>query len=71
MKKTGTKKQALLTNYKPEPHVRRLPSVSTTLATPLSILCPSLVGCLSFSHAIGTQRDTRMAEARWSNMSAP
>uniref|UniRef100_A0A5K3FBZ3 Uncharacterized protein n=1 Tax=Mesocestoides corti TaxID=53468 RepID=A0A5K3FBZ3_MESCO len=33
--------------------------------------CPSLVGCLSYSHAIGMQRNTRLAEARWSNMSAP
>uniref|UniRef100_A0A5K3FNC8 Uncharacterized protein n=1 Tax=Mesocestoides corti TaxID=53468 RepID=A0A5K3FNC8_MESCO len=33
--------------------------------------CPSLVGCLTFSHAIGTQRDTGLAAARWSNMSAP
>uniref|UniRef100_A0A5K3EYB6 Ovule protein n=1 Tax=Mesocestoides corti TaxID=53468 RepID=A0A5K3EYB6_MESCO len=43
--------QALLTNHKPEPHVRRLPSASTTSPQ----LCPSLVGCSSFSHAIGTQ----------------
>uniref|UniRef100_A0A5K3ETZ2 MPN domain-containing protein n=1 Tax=Mesocestoides corti TaxID=53468 RepID=A0A5K3ETZ2_MESCO len=33
--------------------------------------CPSLVGCLPFPHAIGSQRDTGLAEARWSNMSAP
>uniref|UniRef100_A0A5K3FP60 Receptor protein serine/threonine kinase n=1 Tax=Mesocestoides corti TaxID=53468 RepID=A0A5K3FP60_MESCO len=32
---------------------------------------PSLVGCLPFPHAIGSQRDTGLAEARWSNMSAP
>uniref|UniRef100_A0A5K3FXY0 Pecanex-like protein n=1 Tax=Mesocestoides corti TaxID=53468 RepID=A0A5K3FXY0_MESCO len=32
--------------------------------------CPSLVGCLTSSHAIGTQRDTGLAEAKWSNMSA-
>uniref|UniRef100_A0A5K3G262 SH3 domain-containing protein n=1 Tax=Mesocestoides corti TaxID=53468 RepID=A0A5K3G262_MESCO len=34
-------------------------------------LCPSPVGCLSFPHAIGSQRATGLAAARWSNMSAP
>uniref|UniRef100_A0A5K3FKB8 NARG2_C domain-containing protein n=1 Tax=Mesocestoides corti TaxID=53468 RepID=A0A5K3FKB8_MESCO len=33
--------------------------------------CPSLVGCLPFPHAIGSQRDTGLAAARSSNMSAP
>uniref|UniRef100_A0A5K3EMV5 Uncharacterized protein n=1 Tax=Mesocestoides corti TaxID=53468 RepID=A0A5K3EMV5_MESCO len=33
--------------------------------------CPSLAGCLSSLHAIGTQRDAGLAAARWSNMSAP
>uniref|UniRef100_A0A5K3G3C0 Ovule protein n=1 Tax=Mesocestoides corti TaxID=53468 RepID=A0A5K3G3C0_MESCO len=37
-------------------------------AAPLS--CPSLVDCLSFSHAIGTERDTGLAAARWSNVCA-
>uniref|UniRef100_A0A5K3EUN1 Frizzled domain-containing protein n=1 Tax=Mesocestoides corti TaxID=53468 RepID=A0A5K3EUN1_MESCO len=44
--KTGTTEQALLTNHKPEPHVRRLPSESATLATPLIIYCSSV---MSFS----------------------
>uniref|UniRef100_A0A5K3G1N3 Ovule protein n=1 Tax=Mesocestoides corti TaxID=53468 RepID=A0A5K3G1N3_MESCO len=70
-KKTGTTEQALLTNQKPEPHVRCLPSESTTLATPLIIYCTSVVDCLPFPHAIGSQRDTVLAEARWPNMSAP
>uniref|UniRef100_A0A5K3FWY5 Transposase n=1 Tax=Mesocestoides corti TaxID=53468 RepID=A0A5K3FWY5_MESCO len=45
----------LLTNHKPGPHVRRRQSESTTLATP--------VGCISSSHAIGTQRDRGLPEA--------
>uniref|UniRef100_A0A5K3FC89 Ovule protein n=1 Tax=Mesocestoides corti TaxID=53468 RepID=A0A5K3FC89_MESCO len=40
-KKTGTTKQALLTNHGPEP-----PSESSTLATPLYIYCTTF---LSFS----------------------
>uniref|UniRef100_A0A5K3FD59 Uncharacterized protein n=1 Tax=Mesocestoides corti TaxID=53468 RepID=A0A5K3FD59_MESCO len=45
-KKTSTTEQALLTNHKPEPHVRRLPSESTGLATPLIKYCSSV---MSFS----------------------
>uniref|UniRef100_A0A5K3F115 Ovule protein n=1 Tax=Mesocestoides corti TaxID=53468 RepID=A0A5K3F115_MESCO len=44
--KTGTTEQALLTNQKPEPHVRRLSSESATLATPLIIYC---ISSMSFS----------------------
>uniref|UniRef100_A0A5K3FFB0 Optic atrophy 3 protein homolog n=1 Tax=Mesocestoides corti TaxID=53468 RepID=A0A5K3FFB0_MESCO len=42
-KNTGTTEQDLLTNQKPEPHVRRLLSESATLATPLIICCTSVV----------------------------
>uniref|UniRef100_A0A5K3F6K8 DUF1740-domain-containing protein n=1 Tax=Mesocestoides corti TaxID=53468 RepID=A0A5K3F6K8_MESCO len=44
--KTSTTEQALLTNQKPEPRVRRFPSESTTLATPLIIYC---ISSMSFS----------------------
>uniref|UniRef100_A0A5K3FJI6 Uncharacterized protein n=1 Tax=Mesocestoides corti TaxID=53468 RepID=A0A5K3FJI6_MESCO len=40
-KKNGTTVQALLTNQKPGPRVRCLPSESTALATPLIIYCIS------------------------------
>uniref|UniRef100_A0A5K3EY89 Uncharacterized protein n=1 Tax=Mesocestoides corti TaxID=53468 RepID=A0A5K3EY89_MESCO len=43
MKKTGTTEQALLTNHKPEPHVRSCPSETSTLAKPITICCYSLV----------------------------
>uniref|UniRef100_A0A5K3EUP5 Uncharacterized protein n=1 Tax=Mesocestoides corti TaxID=53468 RepID=A0A5K3EUP5_MESCO len=46
MKNAGITDQALLTNHKPEPLVRRLPSKFTTLATPLFIYCTS---SMSFS----------------------
>uniref|UniRef100_A0A5K3FMV4 Amino acid permease n=1 Tax=Mesocestoides corti TaxID=53468 RepID=A0A5K3FMV4_MESCO len=41
--KTGTTEQALLTNPRPGPRVRRLPPESATLATPLIIYCTSVV----------------------------
>uniref|UniRef100_A0A5K3FRJ2 Uncharacterized protein n=1 Tax=Mesocestoides corti TaxID=53468 RepID=A0A5K3FRJ2_MESCO len=43
MNKTGTTEQTLLTNHKPEPQVRLLPSESTTVAMPLIIYCTSFV----------------------------
>uniref|UniRef100_A0A5K3F298 Uncharacterized protein n=1 Tax=Mesocestoides corti TaxID=53468 RepID=A0A5K3F298_MESCO len=43
MKKTSTTDQALFTNHKPEPHTRRRPSESATLATPLIIYFTSVV----------------------------
>uniref|UniRef100_A0A5K3G1J3 Uncharacterized protein n=1 Tax=Mesocestoides corti TaxID=53468 RepID=A0A5K3G1J3_MESCO len=55
MKNTGKTDTASLTNHKPEPQVKRHPS-EFTHNTP--VLCPYLVGCLSSSHAIRTQRDT-------------
>uniref|UniRef100_A0A5K3FII4 Secreted protein n=1 Tax=Mesocestoides corti TaxID=53468 RepID=A0A5K3FII4_MESCO len=59
-KKTGSTEQALLTNQS-----QSLPSESATLATALIIYCSSVE---SFSgwlpHAIGSQRDTELAEAR-------
>uniref|UniRef100_A0A5K3ET48 FSH1 domain-containing protein n=1 Tax=Mesocestoides corti TaxID=53468 RepID=A0A5K3ET48_MESCO len=41
--KTGATEQALLTNHRLEPQIRRLPSESNTLATPLIIYCTSVV----------------------------
>uniref|UniRef100_A0A5K3FS45 Uncharacterized protein n=1 Tax=Mesocestoides corti TaxID=53468 RepID=A0A5K3FS45_MESCO len=46
MNKTGTAEQALLTNHKPETHVRCPPSESITLVMPLIIYCSSV---MSFS----------------------
>uniref|UniRef100_A0A5K3FY39 Transmembrane protein n=1 Tax=Mesocestoides corti TaxID=53468 RepID=A0A5K3FY39_MESCO len=43
MKNTGTTEEALLTNWKPGPRVRRLPSEPATLATPFIIYCTSVV----------------------------
>uniref|UniRef100_A0A5K3G656 Uncharacterized protein n=1 Tax=Mesocestoides corti TaxID=53468 RepID=A0A5K3G656_MESCO len=51
VKKTGTTKQAVLANHKPEPHVGRIPFESTKLATPLIIYCTSSV---SFSDCLLT-----------------
>uniref|UniRef100_A0A5K3G3C4 ORM1-like protein 2 n=1 Tax=Mesocestoides corti TaxID=53468 RepID=A0A5K3G3C4_MESCO len=74
-KKTGTTKQALLTNHRPGTHVRRLPSESTTLASLLIIYCTSVV---SFSgwlpiflacHLNENRRD--LLRPAWYNMSAP
>uniref|UniRef100_A0A5K3FBF6 Ovule protein n=1 Tax=Mesocestoides corti TaxID=53468 RepID=A0A5K3FBF6_MESCO len=45
-KETGTTEQISLTNHKPEPHIRRLPSESTTLATLFIISCTSFTTLL-------------------------
>uniref|UniRef100_A0A5K3G479 Uncharacterized protein n=1 Tax=Mesocestoides corti TaxID=53468 RepID=A0A5K3G479_MESCO len=45
-KKTGTTEQALSTNQKPGPRVRRLPSESAALVMPLIIYC---ISSMSFS----------------------
>uniref|UniRef100_A0A5K3ETP7 Lipoprotein n=1 Tax=Mesocestoides corti TaxID=53468 RepID=A0A5K3ETP7_MESCO len=59
--------QTLLSNHKPEPHVR-----CSYLSPPrwlrgslytVPCLFLSLVGCISSSYAIGTQRDRRFPEA--------
>uniref|UniRef100_A0A5K3FJC2 Glycolipid transfer protein domain-containing protein n=1 Tax=Mesocestoides corti TaxID=53468 RepID=A0A5K3FJC2_MESCO len=67
MKKTGTTEEALLTNHKPETHVRRRPSESTmwlhrSLYTAFKS-CLSLVDFLSSLCATGTQRNRELAEA--------
>uniref|UniRef100_A0A5K3FXG2 Uncharacterized protein n=1 Tax=Mesocestoides corti TaxID=53468 RepID=A0A5K3FXG2_MESCO len=43
MQETGTTKQALLNNHKPEPQIKRHSSESATLSTPLVLYCTSLV----------------------------
>uniref|UniRef100_A0A5K3FQM6 Fibronectin type-III domain-containing protein n=1 Tax=Mesocestoides corti TaxID=53468 RepID=A0A5K3FQM6_MESCO len=51
-KKTGTTEQALLTNHKPEPHVRHLPSESAALVTPLTIYYTAVVSYPGFLPSI-------------------
>uniref|UniRef100_A0A5K3FHW5 Ovule protein n=1 Tax=Mesocestoides corti TaxID=53468 RepID=A0A5K3FHW5_MESCO len=50
-KKIGTTEHSLLTNNNPGPHVRRLPSESTTLATPLIIYCMSSMSFSGWLHS--------------------
>uniref|UniRef100_A0A5K3G1C6 Ovule protein n=1 Tax=Mesocestoides corti TaxID=53468 RepID=A0A5K3G1C6_MESCO len=47
-KTSGTTQQALLTNHKPEPHVRCRPSESATLATLPIVSCSSFVSFCSW-----------------------
>uniref|UniRef100_A0A5K3F9L9 Ovule protein n=1 Tax=Mesocestoides corti TaxID=53468 RepID=A0A5K3F9L9_MESCO len=70
IKKTTTTEQNLLTNYKPEGHIRRRPSESTTLATPIIIYCSSFAYFSGWLHAIGTQIDRGLAEASVKYVSA-
>uniref|UniRef100_A0A5K3FTW9 Uncharacterized protein n=1 Tax=Mesocestoides corti TaxID=53468 RepID=A0A5K3FTW9_MESCO len=74
MKKTSTTERALLANHKPNhksgtahPNPQRW--LYRSLYTS-SHSCTCLISCLSFSNAIGTQKDTGLAGARWSNKSA-
>ncbi|VDD76469.1 unnamed protein product [Mesocestoides corti] len=74
IKEAGKTDQALLTNHKPEPHVGASPSEFMTLATPLIVVCSSVV---SFSGWLliflvchwHTETETRLKPG-WSNVSS-
>uniref|UniRef100_A0A5K3FF02 Uncharacterized protein n=1 Tax=Mesocestoides corti TaxID=53468 RepID=A0A5K3FF02_MESCO len=59
MNKTGTTEQSLLIIHKTEPHVRRRPPESTTLATPFSIHYSSFVSISDWPPIFLENRETQ------------
>uniref|UniRef100_A0A5K3FKT4 Protein S-acyltransferase n=1 Tax=Mesocestoides corti TaxID=53468 RepID=A0A5K3FKT4_MESCO len=75
MMKTCTREQALLTNQRPQPHVGRRLSESTTLATSLIVYCSSIVSFFAWLHiylACNWKAETQdWLRSAWSDMSVP